>query len=66
MDAASQEGKVTGLVAALAAEAGVRCVIFGGRVESDLPGAETVSLSGDPKRAEADLEELGEKLGREV
>jgi len=66
VDAASREGKVTGLVTALAADAGVRCVVFGGRVESDLPGAETVSLSGDPTRAEADLEELGEKLGREV
>jgi len=66
VDAASQEGKVTGLVAALAAEAGVRCVIFGGRVESELPDAQTVALSGDPSRAEADLEELGEKLGREV
>lgn len=66
VDAASREGKVTGLVASLAAEAGVRCVVFGGRVELDLPGAETVALSGDPSRAEADLEELGERLGREV
>ena len=66
VDAASLEGKVTGLVAALAGEAGVRCVIFGGRVESELPDAQTVALSGDPSRAEADLEELGEKLGREV
>ena len=66
VDAASREGKVTGLVASLAAEAGVRCVVFGGRVEAELPGAETVALSGDPDRAEADLEELGERLGREV
>jgi len=66
VDAASREGKVTGLVASLAAEAGVRCVVFGGRVEAELPGAETLALSGDPDRAEADLEELGERLGREV
>jgi glycerate kinase len=66
VDAASREGKVTGLVASLAAEAGVRCVVFGGRVEADLPPAETVALSGDPSRAEADLEELGEGLGREA
>ena len=66
VDAASREGKVTGLVAGLAEEAGVRCVVFGGRVETDLPGAEIVVLSGDPGRAEGDLEELGERLGREV
>ena len=66
MDAASREGKVTGLVASLAAEVGGRCIVFGGRVEAELPGAETVALSGDPDRAEADLEELGERLGREV
>jgi len=66
VDAASREGKLTGFVASLAAEAGVRCVVFGGRVEAELPGAETVALSGDPSRAEADLEELGRRLGREV
>ena len=66
VDAASREGKVTGLVVSLAAEAGARCVVFGGRVEADLPPAETVTLSGDPSRAEEDLEELGERLGREA
>jgi glycerate kinase len=65
VDAASREGKVTGLVAALCGELGVRCVVFGGRVEADLPTAQTVALSGDPERAAADLEELGERLGRE-
>lgn len=63
VDEGSREGKVTGLVAALAAEAGARCVVFGGRVESELPGTETVALSGDPRRAGADLEDLGERLG---
>jgi glycerate 2-kinase len=66
VDVASREGKVTGLVASLAAQAGVRCVVFGGRVETGLPPAEIVALSGDPSRAEADLEELGERLGREA
>jgi len=65
VDEGSREGKVTGLVASLAAEAGIRCVVFGGRVEAELPGTETVALSGDPTRAEADLEDLGEQLGRE-
>jgi glycerate kinase len=66
VDEGSREGKVTGVVAALAAEAEARCVVFGGRVEAGIPGAETVALSGDPLRAEADLEELGERLGREL
>jgi glycerate 2-kinase len=66
VDAASREGKVTGLVATLCGELGVRCVVFGGRVEADLPTAQTVALSGDPERAAADLEELGERLGREA
>jgi len=35
-------------------------------VEAELPGAETVALSGDPGRAAADLEELGERLGLEL
>jgi hypothetical protein len=43
--------------------AGVRCVVAGGRVVEPLPHAETVALSGNPARARADLEELGERLG---
>jgi glycerate kinase len=66
VDMASREGKVTGYVAALCGELDVRCVAFGGRVEAELPGAETVALSGDTGRAAADLEELGERLGREL
>jgi hypothetical protein len=41
-------------------ELGVRCVLFGGRVEDGL-AAQT--LSGDPSRARDDLEELGLRLG---
>ena len=66
VDSASSEGKVTGHVSSLAAEAGVRCVVFGGRVEADVPDADTVALSGDASHAEADLLELGERLGREA
>ena len=66
VDAASREGKVTGLVAKLAAEAGVPCFVFGGRLEAEIANAEVVALSGDPARAEADLVKLGERLGREL
>jgi glycerate kinase len=39
-----------------------RCVVFGGRVEVELDGAEVVALSGDPSRARGDLVALGERL----
>jgi len=39
-----------------------RCVVFGGIVEQDVPGAETVALSGDPTRARDDLIALGREL----
>ena len=39
-----------------------RCVVFGGRVEVELDGAEMVELSGDPGRAREDLVALGERL----
>jgi len=42
------------------AELGVRCLLFGGRVED---GIEALALSGDPARARDDLEELGVALG---
>jgi glycerate kinase len=62
VDATTVEGKAPGEVARRAAAAGVRCVVFGGRVMSNVPGAETVALSGDRRRAEADLVELGRSL----
>jgi hypothetical protein len=40
----------------------VRCVVFGGRVERELEGAETIALSGDPARAREDLVQLAESL----
>jgi glycerate kinase len=62
VDATTVEGKAPGEVARRAAAAGVPCVVFGGRVVRSVPGAETVPLSGDVKRAVADLEELGRSL----
>jgi len=62
VDGTTAEGKAPGVVAARCAAAGVRCVVFGGRVVETLEGVETVSLSGDPERAELDLEELGSRL----
>jgi glycerate kinase len=63
VDATTAEGKAPGEVARRALAAGVRCVVFGGRVEVELAGVETVELSGDPARAEEDLVELGRRLG---
>jgi glycerate 2-kinase len=62
VDRTTAEGKAPGIVAARCAAAGVRCIVFGGRVLAPVEGAETVSLSGDRGRAEADLEELGKEL----
>ena len=62
VDRTTAEGKAPGVVAARCAAAGVRCVVFGGRVLDPVAGAETVSLSGDRDQAEADLEELGRSL----
>jgi glycerate 2-kinase len=62
VDRTTGEGKAPGVVAARCVEAGVRCVVFGGRVLEELEGIETVALSGDPANAEADLEDLGRSL----
>ena len=62
VDRTTAEGKAPGVVAARAAAAGVRCVVFGGRVVRALEGAETVSLSGDRARAREDLADLGRRL----
>jgi glycerate kinase len=64
VDDTTVAGKAPGEVARRAAAAGIRCVVFGGRVDSEIEGAETVALSGDPSRAEADLVELGARLSR--
>jgi len=62
LDVTTVEGKAPGEVARRAVAAGVPCVVFGGLVDIELDGAETVALSGDPKRAEADLVELGRRV----
>ena len=62
VDRTTAEGKAPGVVAARCAVAGVRCVVFGGRVVEPIDGAKTVSLSGDRTSAETDLEELGRRL----
>ena len=59
VDRTTWEGKAPAIVAQRCAEAGVRCVVFGGRVVE----GDAVALSGDPARAEDDLVELGERLG---
>jgi glycerate 2-kinase len=62
VDRTTMEGKAPGVVAARCAAAGVRCVVFGGRVTDELPGVETIPLSGDPSRASEDLEALARRL----
>jgi glycerate kinase len=60
VDRTSFEGKAPGEVVCACAELGVRCLLFGGRVED---GVEALALSGDPARAREDLEELGLRVG---
>jgi glycerate kinase len=62
VDETTAEGKAPGVVAGRCAVAGVRCVVFGGRVVREVVGAETVSLSGDRTRARDDLEALGRRV----
>ena len=64
VDRWSAEGKATGVVARACAEAGVPCVVFGGRVVRPIEGVELRELSGDRERAAEDLVALGESLGR--
>ena len=60
VDATTALGKAPGEV--VRRSAGTRCVVFGGLVEAELPGAEMFALSGDPSRAWDDLVALGRKL----
>jgi glycerate kinase len=62
VDRTTAEGKAPGEVARRCVAAGVRCVVFGGRVVEPIDGTETVSLSGNRAQAEADLERLGRRL----
>jgi glycerate kinase len=56
VDRTTFDGKAPGEAVRTCEEVGVRCVLFGGRVEN---GIEARALSGDPARAREDLEELG-------
>ena len=60
VDATTPLGKAPGEV--VRRSGATRCVVFGGVVEQDMPGAETVALSGDPARARDDLVALGRDL----
>jgi glycerate kinase len=60
VDATTTLGKAPGEVARRSAR--TRCIVFGGLVEGELPGVETIALSGDPARARDDLIELGRDL----
>jgi glycerate kinase len=64
VDRTTFAGKAPGEAVRICAELGVRCALFGGRVEEGLPGPELEAhaLSGEPSRARADLEALGEEL----
>jgi len=64
VDETTSTGKAPGEALRVCREEGTRCVVFGGRVETELAGAETIELSGDPSRASADLVALGERLSR--
>jgi glycerate 2-kinase len=66
VDRTTGEGKAPGEVARRCAAVGARCVVFGGRVNAPVVGAETVELSGDPARAADDLEAIGEGLARSL
>ncbi len=62
VDRTTVRGKAPGEVARRCAAAGVRCVVFGGRIGEALPEVATVPLSGDPNRAGKDLLALGRFL----
>ena len=66
VDATTVRGKAPGEVLRRCAAAGVRCILFGGRVVEAPAAVETISLSGDASRARADLEDLGVRLARSV
>ena len=66
VDRTTARGKAPGAVARRCREAGVRCVVFGGRVTEPLEGVETVELSGNPDLAREDLVALGRELAAAV
>jgi len=63
VDRTTTLGKAPGEVARRCALAGVRCVVFAGRIVEAPPELEVLPLSGNPARAKNDLVELGRFLG---
>ena len=63
VDRTTTLGKAPGEVARRCALAGVRCVVFAGRIGEAPAELEVIPLSGDPARAKNDLVELGRFLG---
>ncbi len=68
VDETTWEGKAPAAVAGRCSDAGVPCVVFGGRVSGpdpvpSAPQAVLTALSGDPARAREDLVALGRALG---
>jgi glycerate 2-kinase len=60
VDRTTASGKAPGEVGRRCAAAGVRCIVFGGRIEGDAPPElEVIALSGDPGKARQDLMALG-------
>jgi glycerate kinase len=59
VDRTTARGKAPGEVARRCVAAGVRCVVFGGRIREAPPELEVLALSGDPSRAREDLVALG-------
>jgi glycerate kinase len=62
VDRSTAEGKAPAVALRICREERIRCIVFGGRVEEPLEGAEMRALSGDPARAREDLTELGRAL----
>jgi glycerate kinase len=62
VDPTTLEGKAPGAVLHVCTAEGIRCAVFGGRVEEELPGAEMFELPGGPGKAREDLVELGSSL----
>jgi glycerate kinase len=62
LDATTLEGKAPWEARRMAEEEGVRCALFGGRVELEAPDVH--ALSGDPARVAADLHSLARSLVR--
>jgi glycerate kinase len=63
VDRTTARGKAPGEVARRCAAAGVRCIVFGGRIDDAPVELEVIGLSGDPGQARQDLIALGILLG---